>query len=67
MDERNHIGRGSTIEESLCNGYNACSLTEQSPEPARMGTDQTQLTGIGAQWLNLALSIEERQYVLIFA
>jgi hypothetical protein len=34
-------------------------------DPAQTGSDQSHLTGIGAQWLNLALSIEEQQYVLL--
>ena len=34
-------------------------------DPAQSGFTQTPLTGVGSQWLNLALSIEERQYVLI--
>jgi len=36
-------------------------------DPAQTDSEQTRLTGVGAQWLNLALSIEERQYALVIS
>jgi hypothetical protein len=36
---------------------------EVNADPARSGSDPSRLPGIGTHWLNLALSIEERQYV----
>ena len=30
---------------------------------ARSASDSTHLTGVGSRWLDLAVSIEERQYV----
>jgi hypothetical protein len=38
---------------------------EITADPAQSVSEPNSITEIGAQWLNLALSIEERQYVLV--
>src|SRR5882757_1549920 len=39
--------------------------TELTAEPAPSGPSQNRSSAMATQWLNLALSIEERQYVLV--
>ena len=36
---------------------------EVTTDPAKLGSNPNRPTGVGSEWLNLALSIEEKQYV----
>lgn len=38
---------------------------EFNADPAQLDPQLGRGTGVGIQWLNLALSIEEQQYVLV--
>jgi len=46
---------------STCNGYNWHSTHHVD---AGSESNSNNLTGVGSWWLDLALSIEERQYVV---